>query len=335
MKKNAVTVASLLIIIAAAVMYAASNRDARPAPQRLQPYVNPAELKSVSVARAGNSIELVPQGASWYLRDGDLLIPVDAAAMLRLLEFFNTAAIEQRVTRNSDAWQRFGLADEAAISITLKTAAGTSTVHIGKKKDQASQFVRLPGDPAVYLVSKTLETGTEPWRWYYRKVLQYEPELLAAVDYGCGQKTLRLQRDAAAGILAPQDVPEGKIPADTAKLAEAFRNLSVGEYVPRSKAPADEALVTHTLHFTDGSFATLRFIDRDEAADRPPYLDIAFGGTEPADEQLRRARDLCARYVFSLAWIDASNYQKNCGEFFLDPPPAQAAGRREDAPAEK
>lgn len=330
MKKNYVTIVSLLIIAAAGVIYAVSNHDTRPAPQRLHAYVNPADLKSVTIARAQDSIELVPQDAAWFLRDRDLLIPVDAAAMLSLLEFINTAAIVQRVTSNPDTWPRFDLTEQAALTITLQTGAGSSTVYVGKPKDNASQFVRLPGDPAVYLVSKTLDTGTEAWRWHYRKVLHYAPELLAAIDYGCAQTTIRLQRDDAAGILTPQHAPEARIPADTGKLTEAFRDLSVGEYVPREQAPTGEPLVTHTLHFTDGSSAALRFFDRDDESDRPPFLDIVFGASEPADEQLRHARDLCARYVFSLSWIDASKYRKSCDEFFIDPPPAQPADQNKD-----
>jgi len=332
MKKNYVTFISLLIIAAAAVIYAVSNRDTRPAAQSLHAYVNPADLKSVIIARAQDSIELVPQGASWFLRESDLLIPVDAAAMLKLLEFINTAAIVQRATSNPDTWPRFDLSEEGALTITLQTGAGSSTVYVGKPKDNASQFVRLPGDPAVYLVSNTLDTGTEPWRWHYRKILQYAPELLAAIDYGCTQTTIRLQRDDASGILRPHNAPAGKLPADTGKLTEAFRDLSVGEYVPREQAPTGEALVTHTLHFTDGSSAALRFFERDDESDRPPFLDIVFGASEPADEQLRHARDLCARYVFSLSWIDAAKYRKSCEEFFIDPPPAQPADQDGDTP---
>jgi len=334
MKKNYVTVVSLLIVAAAAIMYVSSNRGARTAPQNLHVYVNPADLQGVTIARDKTSIELVPQGASWYMRDSDLLIAADAAAMLKLIEFVNTAAIVQRVTAKPDTWPRFDLTEETALTITLRTAAGPSTIYVGKPKDHASQFVRLPGDPAVYLVSKTLDSGPEPSRWHYRKVLQYAPELLAAIDYGCTQTTLRLQPDGEGGKLTPRDVPEGKIPADTEKLAEAFRDLSVGDYVLREKAPQSEALVTHVLHFTDGSIAELRFIDRDDAGDIPPHLDIVFGGAEPQNEKLRSARDLCARYVFSLSWIDASKYLKNCGDFFIDPPAVQPTAPGGEKPEE-
>jgi len=331
MKKNYVTIISLLIICAAAVIYAASHRGAgNTALKSLHDYVDPADLQAVSIERAGRRAELVARGAAWYLRDGDLLIAADAGAMVGLLEFINTAGILRRVTEKPDAWPQFELNDGTALAVTLQAGGKRSTVYVGKKKDQATQFVRLPDDPAVYLVSKTLDTGAEPWRWQYRQMLQYAPGVLAAVDYDCGGKKLHLQRDAQSGNLAPRDVPHGRISADLGKIAESFRDIPVAEYVPRDRAPQADALVAHTLYFTDGSSATLRFIDRDEKNDRPPCLDIVFGGAGPSDEQLRYARDVCARYVFSLSWIDPSKYLKGCDEFFADPHPvAEAAG---DAP---
>jgi hypothetical protein len=113
-------------------------------------------------------------------------------------------------------------------------------------------------------------------------------------------------------------------------LAEYFSDLSVADYVPRSGAPEAPELAAHTLHFTDGSFATLRLLDRDDEQDTPPFLDIVFGGAEPTDEKLRYAREISSRYIFSLSWIDKSKYNKACEEFFVDQPtqpPAKEAGQ--------
>ena len=92
--------------------------------------------------------------------------------------------------------------------------------------------------------------------------------------------------------------------------------------MPRSGAPKAKELVAHTLYFTDGSSATLRFLEKNEKEDLPPFLDIVFGEKEPTDEKLRYAKDISERYIFSLSWIDTSKYQKACEEFFTDPPQA-------------
>jgi len=105
-------------------------------------------------------------------------------------------------------------------------------------------------------------------------------------------------------------------------MADYFNDLSIADYVPRAGAPKAKELVAHTLHFTDGSSATLRFLEKNEEEDLPPFLDIVFGEKEPTDEKLRYAKDISARYIFSLSWIDISKYQKTCEEFFTDPPPA-------------
>lgn len=322
MKKNYVTIVSLLIICAAVFIYATTGRDTHQIPQRLHAYVNPADIQSISIARGDQSIELVPRGTQWFMQYRDHLIAVDAAAMLNLLEFINTGSIMQRVTQKPDAYPRFDITDKTALIITLQTEGERSKLYVGKSKDNASQFVRLPDDPGVYLVSKTLDTGPEPWRWYYRRMLQYAPEMLDAILYDCGQQTLHVQRDGASGKLTARDVPKGRIPADLGPLAEYFNDLSVADYVPRASAPKAKELVAHTLHFTDGSSATLHFLDKNDEEDLPPFLDIVFGDTEPTDEKLRYAKDISARYIFSLSWFDTSKYQKTCEEFFTDPPPA-------------
>jgi hypothetical protein len=325
MKKNYVAIASVLIICAAVLIYLTAERDNAQAPQRLHSPIDPADMHAVIIARGDQRTELVPRGTTWYLRDNDLLITADASALLNLLEFINTAAIVQRVSSNPDTYSRFDLAEDSALRVTLQTADDNSTVYIGKRKDHATQFVRLPEDPAVYLASQTLETGPEHQRWHYRRVLHYAPEMFAAVDYECTPQTLRLERNAETGIVTVSETPEDRLSADLQQVPEYFRDMSVGEFIPRDQAPETEARVTHTVHFTDGSFARLRFIDRDDERDRSPYLDILFGGAEPTDEQLRSTRDICARYVFALSWVDPSKYLKNCDEFFTDALPAPAA----------
>ena len=56
MKKNYVTIVCLLIICAAAVIYATAGRDSHQVPQRLHAYVNPADIQSISIARGDQSI---------------------------------------------------------------------------------------------------------------------------------------------------------------------------------------------------------------------------------------------------------------------------------------
>lgn len=100
-------------------------------------------------------------------------------------------------------------------------------------------------------------------------------------------------------------------------MADYFNDISVADCVPRAGAPKAKEIVAHTLHFTDDSSTTLRFLEKNEEEDLPPFLDIVFGEKEPTDEKLRYAKDICARHVFSLSCIDTSKYQKACEEFFL------------------
>ncbi len=332
MKKNYVTIISLLIICAAVVIYSTSSRNTQQAPQKLHAYVNPADLQSITLARGTLLLKLKPHDTEWYMQVGDSMIAVEADAMLKLLDFINTATIVRRVTEKTDAYPRFDLTDETALIITLQTEKERSTVHVGKSTDQVSQFIRLPDNPAVYLASKTLDTGPEPWRWYYRRILQYAPEMLDHILYDCGEQTLHLQHDAESETLIVRNVPKGLKSADLGQLAAYFNDLGVADYVPRSGAPKSQELVKHTLHFTDGSFATLHFLDRDDEQDTPPFLDIVFGGAEPTDESLRYARDITSRYIFSLSWIDKAKYMKTCEEFFTDPPPAAGDENNDPAP---
>ncbi len=334
MRKNYVTIISLLIICVAAVIYATSNRNTQLNSRALHTYTNPTDLKSITIARGKLNLELIPRGTEWYMQIRNSLIAVEADAMLKLLEFINTATRVRRITKKPSTYSRFDLTDETALIITLQTDNEQSTVYLGKSKDQAFQFVRLPNDPAVYLASKTLETGPEPWHWYYRRVLQYAPEKLDQILYDCGEQTLHLQRDAESETLTVRDVPRGLTSANLGQLATYFTNLSVADYVPREKAPKARELASHTLHFTNGSTATLRFLDKDDEQGTPPLLDIIFGGTEPADAKLRYARDVCARYIFSLSWIDKSKYRKACEDFFIDPPSRPPANEAAEAPTE-
>ena len=93
MRKNYVTIISLLIICIAAVIYAASSRNTQRDPQRLHAYVNPADLQSITIAQGKLSLELVPRGTEWYMQVRNSLIAVEADAMLKLLEFFSMAAL--------------------------------------------------------------------------------------------------------------------------------------------------------------------------------------------------------------------------------------------------
>jgi hypothetical protein len=328
MKKNYVTIISLLVICIAAIIYGTTRRNHQEHPKNLHTYVDPADLQSITLARGPLRLELKPRDAQWYMHLQNTVIAVEADALLKLMDFINTATILRRVTERADTYPRYDLTDETALTITLQTGKESSTIYVGKNKDQSYQFIRLPDNPAVYLASKMLDTGPEPWHWYYRRVLQYAPDMLDYILYDCGEQTLHLQRDAVSGTLSAREAPKGRSPADLAQLAEYFNDLSVADYVPRSGAPGAPELVTHTLHFTDGSFATLRFLDKNDEQDTPPFLDIVFGGEEPTDEKLRYARDITSRYMFSLSWIDKSKYMKTCDEFFTAPPPTEPDGKK-------
>jgi len=333
MKKNYVTIISLLIICLAAFIYVSSSRNAGLDPQRLHAYVNPADLQSITLARGKLTLELKPDDKQWYMHVRNSRIEVDADAMLKLMEFINTAKLIRRITKKPEIYSRFNLDAENVFTITLQTDMERSTLYLGKDKDQVSQFVRLPDNPAVYLASQALNLGPEPWHWYYRHILHYEPEMLDHILYNCGQQTLKLQLDDTTGFSA-KDAPEGKISADLGQLATYFNGLQIADYVPREGAPQSLELAAHTLHFKDGSSATLRFLDRDEEKDSPPFLDIVFGDTEPSDKKLQYAKSICADYIFSLSWIDKSKYQKSCEDFFIDTPSGSLADKNPNAMTE-
>jgi len=268
------------------------------------------------------SLDFSSDLSAWTIKDaGGLPIIVDATKVLKVFEFLNESKVLLRVTKKKENYGIFEVGNTKYLELR-KLKGETVKVYLGKNKDYSSQYVRLDGDPYVYLITKTLNVDSEVQDWFYRKVLAYEEKDLNHIDYRTqDKKNIKVYYDTAKSEFKIDEVPPaGQEPKKLTRIGKMFAGIGIKGYLERaSQKNRLKQLVKHTLVFQDDTSAEIRFMNfkgpkKDD--NMKYYLDLKLTPGKNASAQLRYASDLSRKYLFELHSFNERDFHRKFTDFF-------------------
>ncbi len=166
--RNTVVLLVVLVVLGGVVFWvnkrqggAATNPDATPTPGPLTP-LTASDVESIEIKQEDRWITVKRQDDSWVV-DSDLPEPADGDKVTQALN----RLVGLRPTRTLDDVQNFGDFGllKPAWTITLQPKEGKAVIfHVGDENPGGtSRYVRVTGDPTVYLVPKLSVEDVQQW----------------------------------------------------------------------------------------------------------------------------------------------------------------------------
>jgi len=323
MVKNKVTLVSLLIIIIAVAIYFFTKPEEKVEKKEFYPFISSEKISQIDIAQDTKTLTLTSRNNRWFLADNNTTeIAVQISKILSVFEFVNDAFITQKITKKESSYPRFDITDEKAVSLVFNMKeGGKNTFHLGKEKENTSQFVRKEGDPYVYLISKRLNVNFDKDSWFYKNVLEYDRDELDYIAYNCdGEKELRIDYDKKDESFLIKDVPDGKQVKDLTKLKDAFNKISIMLYLPRSEKLDASPVMKHELYFKNGNRITVIFLKANEEDSKTHYIDMYVEAADSKDDALLYTKRISEKYLFQMSWFDKNKFQREYDDFFEDKP---------------
>ncbi len=207
---RSVLIAVLGVTAAAGWYFSPAQREHRRGQRELFPRLSREQVGAIEIAspevsggdsagtirldRAVRDGEGAGAGGSWILRGGEYEAPVPESAVSSFLESLLGERGARRAARGKEHWKRFGLTDSQAYHLRLRAEAESRPLMeawFGRSPENPSRFyMRRQGDPAVYVVSDSLERPLRKERgdWVRKRIFPegFTHEDIAAVSLRTG-----------------------------------------------------------------------------------------------------------------------------------------------------
>lgn len=218
------------------------------------------------LSKGGETSSLLLNETGWVVSEqGDFPANIDSLSMA--FDTLRKIKISQGLTAGPDAWERFGLNEDAekendkpkALTILDEGGSDALKIYIGKQRQASAgrrgpggRFIRLAGDDtSIYIVEDSFgQLSTASANWIDKKLPQIEAPLSVSVKPEAGEGWT-VSRKTAIGDMILQDLPEGYSTevAQTAPLKEIFSSstfieLLSSEEVEKRKAAGESREVT-------------------------------------------------------------------------------------------
>jgi hypothetical protein len=322
MFKNRVIIFSLIIICLAAGAYFFSNKGkGQKGLNQFHSFINPENIVKIKIAKEGKTLGLIPHDNRWFITDNNSMeIVADTGKILSVFEFINDSSIVQRITRKESAYPSFNVTDSEAVNIIFYDKTGGEQIfYIGKEKDYSSHFVRIKGDPYVYLVSKRGNFSLDKDTWFYKKILNYDFDALDYIKYSCDKnRTLKINYDKGKDKFRIDETPADKQEKDIDKLKDDFTNISITKYLPRAEKTDTKPVITHSLCFKTGENIIIGFLKSTDEKSSKHYVDIKVEANDTQDKDIKYIKSVSDKYLFELSWFDKKKYNRGCDDFFTE-----------------
>lgn len=206
-------------------------------PEKLFPALDLDRIVRIEIVTAGETTTLSASDGLWGL-DSRAGYPVDAEKLRRLVLGVASLTPSDRMTDKPEKYARMGVAsvqpsdeisDEASAEassdrVRLLDADGNvlADLYLGDEREGKSrgpggfsatrgQYVRVEGDPWVYLIADEIRIEDAADRWLERDVVDIaEADLVQiSIDHGDSTETLTIARAAADAFEITTTIPEG------------------------------------------------------------------------------------------------------------------------------
>ncbi|HKK28586.1 MAG TPA: DUF4340 domain-containing protein [Gemmatimonadota bacterium] len=215
---------------------------------------------SVELRRASDTLRLTREGGRWTVNGHD----TDSSAVGRFWSAVDSARVTELAARNPSHHEALGVDESDALALVFRREDGDSVrVLLGKAGPYyPSQYARLPGEDAVWLVGGPLrrEASRPLSDWRDRTVVRVDTSAVRAVSIVRHDTTLLVQRGDSAWTLDGRPVAAAAARGILAQLAD----LQASGFAPDSARPGGSTRVVAALGAGGDTLAVVRFSERAE-----------------------------------------------------------------------
>lgn len=193
-------------------------------PRKLLPDLDIGTIRRIEIDAGGEPFALTGSGEAWHLESLPGF-PVDPEPLRELVLTLGALEASERMTDKPENYERLGVqdADPATGHVKLIGEADKvlAEVFVGEERSgrpsapggfgpAEGQYVRLAGDPRVYLVASQVAVAGDPSHWIEKELLKVAPEDLTMirVDNADTTESFVLQRGPSGDFELQGGVPE-------------------------------------------------------------------------------------------------------------------------------
>ena len=216
--------------------------------------VQKVSIRPLAREQAGVSIQ--HEDVGWRLPEKSGY-PADFEALSDFLGRLSEVRIAEKKTAREENHARLGLADageQAGTLVFVESAAGVTQLIIGASGESQGSFVRLVGDPQVYLTDAVITASPDPMDWLDPLAINVDSSKIRKVTITKGGAALLSAARNEAGELILQNLPQAaelKYATVADDLARVLVNLRFLDVEPLQPGRFDEATMT-TFTLDDG-----------------------------------------------------------------------------------
>ena len=202
------------------------------------------------------AVSIQHEDAGWRLSEKSDY-PADFEALSAFLSLLSEVKIAEKKTARKKNHGRLGLADsgeQAGTLVSVESATGVTQLVIGESSESRGSFVRLVGDPQVYLTDAVITASPDPMDWLDSVATSVDSSKIRKVTMVKGDVALLSAERNEAGELILQNLPEAaelKYATVADDLARMLVNLRFLDVEPLEPGRFDQATMT-TFTLDDG-----------------------------------------------------------------------------------
>jgi len=251
-----IIIVAAIVVVAVAVFLArreANHSSTRTEAAKLFESLNIDNIERITLSKDGKEVALKKQAeAGWGVEAHDGF-PVDGQKLRRLMLSVAEMKASEKLTDNPEKYERLGLGEKPEKGIVkFFDASGNATVELflGKNRESKNpppgqfappargQFIRIGGDPNVYLTADATTIEAEPKQWLDKELLKVKPEELVKIqiehaDKAEGFSISRQIESASFGLDDKRPLPHGKKlkSGELGAISRALQNLNLSDVV--------------------------------------------------------------------------------------------------------
>jgi hypothetical protein len=252
----------------------------------------PADLALIRASGPGgtDTVRLERRADGWTVNG----YPADTSLLRRGLTDMEAAAAGRLVARSPSNHARLGVAEGGSRLVEIGTEAAPSIAfHLGGS-GREGRYIRLPGEPAVYVVA------AEAVGWLDRTEDEWRDKTITAVDTGSVRKLVvrRRSEEFAVTLVEADSATRWMIDDAVADSATVARMLETVSDLRASGFPTDSLALAADFEHPD---AVLDLYEGAEASavGSVPSVSLVFVGLEESGDFLVRRADRPLMYRLS------------------------------------
>jgi hypothetical protein len=217
------------------------------------------QIRSITIRKGSDHVEVVKTDEGFWRLRSPVQAEVDTATKSALLNRLGDIEIENMISSRPDRYARFQVDSIQATYVRFETPEPLE-LYIGKSgPDFQSRYVRVGGDPNVYLANGVPTADATLDRWREKSLWSNPKESVSAATVATPESSYRLVREPGQWTV---DHGDASSPADSAKVSrflDRIATVRVDGFLTNLPVESVADSATHRLQvtFIDGSERSL------------------------------------------------------------------------------